>query len=138
MYPEKVLSLRPHHALCLLLFCAVGHSERYASKMRQLIGAMEQGKIQTIRMIEELDEICGYCPHNQGGFCEKADEVSVSDAKILALCGMTVGESLSWIELRQRLISHIVSQSVLADVCAGCVYLKRCAGQGTKREFAIG
>jgi len=133
----RELALRPHHALCLLLFCPAGHSIRYANKMRQLVLSLEQREIQNVRMIKELDEICGYCPHNKKGLCEKADEVLQSDAKILALCGMISGESISWMELRRRLLEDIVTKNTLACVCKGCVYLKRCEDKAAKKEFAI-
>jgi len=130
MRAEQILALRPHHALCLLLFCAEGHSARYAGKMRALIGQIERGEITGIRMIAALDEICGYCPHNENGLCAKEDEVLRSDARILALCGLTVGESISWAELKQRLVETIITQNALAHVCDGCTYLKRCEGKG--------
>ena len=129
----RELSLRPHHALCLLLFSPEGHSERYANKMQQLLAAIAQGEIKCIRMIEELDEICGYCPHNQNGRCEKADEVEDSDAKILRILGMEVNESISWIELTRRLRDDIVAENALPCVCKGCVYLSRCVGKGREQ-----
>ena len=133
----RVLSLRPHHALCLLLFHPKGHSVRYANKMRQLIDTITQEKIQTVRMTAELDEICGHCPYNKQGHCEKSDEVSRSDAEILARCGLTVGESISWVSLRRRLLENIVAPNALSCVCAGCVYIERCKHTATAQAFAV-
>ncbi|MCL2841902.1 MAG: DUF1284 domain-containing protein [Oscillospiraceae bacterium] len=129
MRPKQVLALRPHHALCLLLFCPDGHSVRYAEKMRQLIRRIEQEEGSHIRMIPTPDEICGYCPYYDQGLCQKEDEVFCSDVNVLARCGLRFGDVVPWAELRRGLIAHIVEAGVIDEVCRGCMYLVRCRGR---------
>lgn len=129
MNGEQVLALRPHHGLCLLLFCADGHSVRYANKMRQLIGRIERGEVTHIRLISTLDEICGHCPHNQNGVCQKEEEVFPSDVGILEHCGLQFGDVVAWTELRRKLRACVVEAGVLGQVCRGCMYLVRCEGE---------
>ena len=131
------LGLRPHHALCLLLFSPLGHSKPYAGIMYELIEKIKGDMQQEIILHTNPDVICGYCPHNANSVCAKAREVDKSDSSILAYCSVNVGERISWEILRQKLIDTIIGAGNLQKACEGCQFLSRCHTVSCKGTFTI-
>jgi len=130
-----LISSKPHHALCIILFSEEGHSSPYISIMREHIEQLRNDPETEVILCSDLDAICGFCPHNDNSICEKANEVDVSDSTILSYCGLTFGSRLSWDDLRRKLIDNIVSKDLLKDACKGCVYLPRCEKMTTRPLF---
>jgi len=122
----KKLNLRPHHGLCVLLFSEEEHSEPYIAAMNKIITELDENPQTEIVLQPSLDIICGSCRHNLNSWCEKSDEVNISDDKILECCGLEYQTVLPWSEFRQKLIENIISKDLLRNVCAGCMYVDYC------------
>ena len=118
--------LRPHHGLCILLFSEEGHSAGYAAIMRKYISKLSENLQTEVILCAELDGICGICRHNNNSACEMAPGTEVSDERILEYCGLKFGGSLTWEELRKKLVDDIVAKGRLHNACEGCSYLSRC------------
>ena len=121
--------MRPHHALCIILFLEEGHSVAYAAVMQEYIAFLNDNPETQLELTTELDGICLFCPFSHDEECEKADEVDVSDRKILRHVSMEFGETVGWVTLRERLIDEIIQKERLSEVCAGCKFLPRCDRQ---------
>jgi len=120
------LHLRPHHGLCVILFDESGHSAPYISIMRKIIEILRRNPKTEVVLRRELDVICGNCSHNTDSVCGKADEVVLSDDRILSYCGLEFGNEICWDDFRQTLIDKIISKDSLPAACEGCDYLNRC------------
>ncbi|MCL2213529.1 MAG: DUF1284 domain-containing protein [Oscillospiraceae bacterium] len=120
------MKLKPHHALCILLFSPEGHSEAYADAMRRKIQVLDENPQTAITLTAQLDEICGFCLYNNGGECEKAEETEPSDDRVLAWCGLEYGMTTPWSDLRERLDREILAKNRLHTACEGCMYVARC------------
>ena len=126
--------LKPHHALCIILFKKTGHSAPYASIMQEHIKLLKECPESEIVLSSDFDTICGYCPYNNDLICMKADEVEPSDKKILTYCGLDLEGQVKWDYLRQSLIDNILDKNLLRDVCKGCTYLDRCDQTNKERQ----
>jgi hypothetical protein len=126
MMNETELFIRPHHALCILLFTPGGHSTPYTEAMYQIIDHLKSNPGQTIHLSSNLDSICGHCPYNQSGSCRKSDEVTISDQRILALCGLNTEKPVRWDSLQEKLTDTIFAKGKIKQVCKGCTYLSAC------------
>lgn len=120
------IHLKPHHAICIILFSESGHSAPYASIMREHISMLSSHPKAEVVLSSVFDAICDYCPHNNNLVCEKSDEVEISDGKILSYCGLKFGDRLSWENFHQIIIDNILDKDLLRDSCKGCTYLSRC------------
>lgn len=118
--------LKPHHALCIILFSESGHSTPYVSIMREHIGTLSEYPKTEVVLTSDFDAICGHCPHKNNLVCDKSDEVDLSDEKILSYCGIKFGRRYAWDDLRRKMMENILCKSLLGDVCKGCMYLPRC------------
>ena len=127
------LKLKPHHALCLLLFDPQGHSEPYSKIMHSLIDVLDSGQTHEIALLpgSELDIICEYCPHNDSGICEKSDEVRATGRKVLRLCGLNYGDIIAWESLRAEIIDKVITAGKISEVCEGCFYAVQCEAVGS-------
>jgi len=120
------LSIRPHHAMCIILFSEIGHSAPYISIMREHIATLSSNPQTIVTLCSELDTICRFCPHNNNHICGKSDEVDISDRKILSYCGLEFGHQSTWENLQQNFVENILNMGLLCDACKGCMYLPRC------------
>ena len=134
------MKLKPHHALCIILFSSKGHSQGYADAMRGKIAHLQANSHTEITLSTQLDDICGYCLHNNKGMCEKAEETDPSDDKILAWCGLEYGSKVQWSDLRERIVSEIIAKGRLRIACEGCMFVDRCectVGNCNKKGLAL-
>jgi len=127
-FSEK-LHLRPHHALCVVLFNPKGHSQPYIEIMEKLTEHLESNPKKKIVLSDTLDITCNYCPHNDFGVCQKADETAEIVKNILELCGLNIGGEIIWENLRERVIDNIIAVNLLDKTCNSCSYLAQCIEQ---------
>ena len=81
-----VISLRPHHGLCLQFFEGKGYSDGFTAHMGQVKAFLEAGA--RITVTEADDEICSRCPNRKGHGCISDEKVRSYDRKVLEICGL--------------------------------------------------
>lgn len=120
MSNKEPVSLRPHHGLCLGFFEGYGYSDGFSQSMAVVLGGLKpETKVQLAR---GLDCICANCP-NQNTGCPNA---AVYDARVLELCGLQSGETLTWAAFRRRVSECILAPGRLREVCGNCKWFSIC------------
>jgi len=132
-----MMKLRPHHALCLLVFDPHNHSEPYIEIMYSVIDKLNSKPEQKIMLSSGLDIICNYCPHNDkntknGGICKKEEKVRAITQNILALVGVNIGETITWETLRSKMVDNIIANGRFGEACGGCSYFEQCKAVSLK------
>lgn len=85
---ERKLTLRGHHLLCVHGFQGMGYSPVFVKLMESIVDDIRNPeKDFLIRVVANLDDACGACPHNGGSICiagEGSDEhVKTMDEKVI-------------------------------------------------------
>ncbi|MCI1982634.1 MAG: DUF1284 domain-containing protein [Oscillospiraceae bacterium] len=94
--------------------------------MNEVIHQLKTNPGQEIQLSSNRDAICRHCPYNQSGSCQKSDEVTASDQRILALCKLNMEEPVKWDSLREKLTDTILTKGKIKQVCEGCAYVPTC------------
>lgn len=74
----------------------------------------------------DTDLICGHCPNNNGNCCTSEEKVLRYDKKVLELCGIAEGISLSWEDYRRLLREKIIGAGIIRGVCGDCQWAEYC------------
>ena len=120
-----MLTLRPHHALCIQKFTGHGYDETFTAHMTTLVQTLARAPETPVFLTRGCDVLCACCPHNRDG-CASPDTVEVLDSRVMALCGLSCGETLRWDRLAALVRDRILSAGRLAAVCADCQWLALC------------
>lgn len=120
----RILRLRPHHGLCLQFFEGRGYSEGFAAHMGKVKNILSKGG--RVLIVDSADEICGRCPNLQDGACISDGKVYMYDQRVLELCELTYGETLSFRELSGRVMQKIILASGRKTVCPDCQWREIC------------
>jgi hypothetical protein len=130
-----MMSLRPHHALCLLCFVPKNYSASYLEIMQRTIAELSADPQKEIAVSGELDTICGSCPHNDSGTCLKAENVREITAGVLRHSGISYGEVMTWETLRRKIIDGVLAGGAddkFRETCGNCSYYEQCRGAAEK------
>lgn len=123
MSDKDVISLRPHHGLCLGFFEGRGYSDGFSRSMAALLEGLDGDS--AVRLAEGHDSICISCP-NQAEVCPNA---AIYDRRVLQLCKLTAGERLTWSDFQKRLRKRVLEPGRLAEVCGSCEWFYICGNK---------
>ena len=122
--------LRPHHGMCMAYFIGHGYSDGFSAHMGDLIERLAPETM--IRLTVGTDAVCTACPNNCSGVCEQAELVADYDGKVLALCGLTEGQSLQFGQFTSLVQSRIIDAGLRRSVCGGCQWNSICESQRSR------
>ena len=130
------LPLRPHHGMCMAYFVGHGYSDAFSARMASLLEELTPSS--PIRLTVGVDAVCGPCPNNQGGMCDRPDLVAVYDRSVLTLTGLRDGGLISFGAFTQLVEERILSPGLRPSICGGCQWNGICASQPSRwaRETA--
>lgn len=121
---EKVLSLRPHHGLCMAYFVGEGYSSGFKKHMAEVLQAVQPET--PVRLAAGVDEICSACPHNCGGVCE-SPTVDSHDRAVLQACGLKKDQQLPFGEFTSLVQEKIIAKGLREEICGDCQWSRICA-----------
>lgn len=121
---EKVLSLRPHHGLCMAYFVGEGYSSGFKKHMAEVLQAVQPET--PVRLAAGVDEICSACPHNCGGVCE-SPTVDSHDRAVLQACGLPKDQQLPFGEFTSLVQEKIIAKGLREEICGDCQWSSICA-----------
>lgn len=127
------LTLRPHHALCLLFFEGKGYSQAFVENMWAVVGDPNQ----VVQITSGCDTLCQACPHNQYGVCDDEAKVTAFDQRVLAHIGSLkdAEEPIALTDLCQKVHDAILQRGLLAEVCGECEWAALCQGKWQRGDF---
>lgn len=121
----KMFEIRPHHGLCAEFFAGKGYSKEFTENMTAVLKTLDKNN-PTVVPKANADLICGRCPNNAGGRCASGEKVMRYDKKVLEICGIAEGTSLTWDEYRKLLREKIIGAGKLKEVCGDCQWADIC------------
>ena len=115
------VELRGHHLICLHFFKGEVLGQKFAEKMKEILTKLERN---SVKVIEEADELCHVCPMFKNGKCEYEEEVKEMDNKALELLNLKVGDIAMWKEIKEKV--SLILQKWKEMYCSTCEYRKYC------------
>ena len=126
----SALPLRPHHGMCMAYFVGHGYSGGFTAHMGALLASL--GPESPVRLVVGTDAVCGACPNNLDGLCDKPELVASYDRAVLSLCGLGEGDELPFGQFTALVEEHILSQGRRASICGDCQWNALCASQKSR------
>ena len=127
-----MLKIRAHHLLCTENFVGEGYSDDFSKNMAKVIGQLKENP--KVKLLADLDDICGPCPENLGTRCENDDLVKSYDKKVLEVLNLSEGEIYSWADIRKLACDIIFAKNRREDICGECQWNELCKEVEAKRR----
>lgn len=124
------LPLRPHHGMCMAYFIGLGYSDGFSAHMARLLAELAPDS--PVRLTVGTDAVCGPCPNNRGGVCDKPELVAGWDRAVLDLCGLAEGQVLSFGAFTRRVQEDILAPGLRPGICGGCQWNDICASHPSR------
>ena len=129
---NEPLPLRPHHGMCMAYFVGHGYSDSFSAHMAALLEELTPEA--PVRLTSATDAVCGPCPNNSGGLCNKPELVAAYDRSVLALCGLGEGYILSFGSFTRLVQERILDAGLRPAICGGCQWNSICSAQPSRWE----
>lgn len=124
-----ILTLRPHHAMCLLNFRGNGYSAGFVENMNSILASLTDKTMVTLQ--KQADCVCAACRNrvpvtaeNPVG-CAFLDKVARYDDGLLNALGLMNGSTLQWHELKE-LVRTKVFPNEIRHICSDCEWFYIC------------
>ncbi|MBS6534273.1 DUF1284 domain-containing protein [Peptoniphilus harei] len=127
-----MLKIRAHHLLCTENFVGEGYSDDFSKNMAKVIGQLKENP--KVKLLADLDDICGPCPENLGTKCESDDLVKSYDKKVLEVLNLSEGEIYSWADIRKLACDIIFVKNRREEICGECQWNELCKEVEAKRR----
>lgn len=127
-----MLKIRAHHLLCTENFVGEGYSNDFSKNMAKVIGQLKENP--KVKLLADLDDICGPCPENLGTRCENDDLVKSYDKKVLEVLNLSEGEIYSWDDIRKLACDIIFARNRREEICGECQWNELCKEVEAKRR----
>lgn len=111
-------------------FAGHGYSGGFTAHLARLLDELTPET--AICLTVGTDRVCGPCPNNCGGQCEKPELVARWDRQVLALCGLGEGYILSFGAFTGLVEDRILEPGLRSGICGGCQWNGICASQPSR------
>ncbi len=123
-----VRRLRPHHGVCIQFFQGKGYDAAFVQHMQTVIGYLDENDPE-LKLLPGCDTICAHCPHDQGGICQKAQQVRDYDMQVLRHCRLDSGCTVRWSDFSSRIRRDILDAGKRSEICKDCMWNSICEVQ---------
>ncbi|MCI7638848.1 MAG: DUF1284 domain-containing protein [Clostridiales bacterium] len=118
----KTYKIRAHHGMCLTFFQGKGYSGDFVENMGAMKKILEQNPL--IRLVEGYDDVCAACPNKLTETC--AEKASRYDREVLRRCGLSVGDTMPYLDFSKNVIETILRPSLRGSICGDCQWSGLC------------
>lgn len=118
--------------MCMAYFVGYGYSDNFSAHMAALLEELTPET--PIRLTISTDAVCGPCPNNSGGLCNKSELVAAYDRSVLTLCGLGDGYILSFGCFTRLVQERILSPGLRPAICGSCQWNDICAAHPSRWE----
>ena len=122
---DMIITLQPHHAVCLRLYEGSGYSDEFCREMAAIKKRLEDGAA-CVFADSAADDVCRCCPHNRAGKCDERDKVAAINHNLAAYTALTYGRRYNWRQVVNMTQGVLNNSEKLAEICAGCEWLSLC------------
>ena len=120
------MNLRPHHLLCIQKFTGHGYDDSFTEHMTGIVSTLRLDPETPVTVTEGCDILCGMCPYNKNGVCESLEKVDFMDRSVLAVCGLSYGECVTWQKLAFEARTKIFETEAFQATCSACQWYELC------------
>ena len=113
-------------------FVGYGYSDGFSAHMAKLLEELTADS--PVRLTVGTDAVCGPCPNNAGGLCDKPELVAGYDRAVLRLCGLEEGQSISFGDFTSRVQEKILAPGLRPDICGNCQRNDICTSHPSRWE----
>ncbi|MBD5162029.1 MAG: DUF1284 domain-containing protein [Oscillibacter sp.] len=124
------LPLRPHHGMCMAYFVGHGYSGGFTAHMARLLETLTPET--PVRLTVDTDAVCGPCPNNRGGLCDKPELVAGWDREVLRLCGLEENQILPFGAFTALVQERILAPGLRSGICGSCQWNEICAAHPSR------
>ena len=111
-------------------FIGHGYSGGFSAHMAQLLEELTVDS--PVCLTVGTDVVCGPCPNNTGGLCDKPELVAGYDRAVLELCGLEEDQILSFGAFTSRVQEKILSPGLRPGICGNCQWNDICASHPSR------
>lgn len=111
-------------------FVGHGYSDSFTAHMAQLLEELTPNS--PVRLTVGTDAVCGPCPNNGNGLCDKPELVAAWDREVLRLCGLGEGYILPFGSFTQLVEDNILELGLRPGICGGCQWSSICASHPSR------
>lgn len=121
---QDIISLRPHHALCIQFFEGKGYSPEFVKNMATVIEHLKQDT--KIMLTVGTDRICDSCPNRKEEQCNQDAKVIRYDKAVLSVCQLNEEQEYHWQEIDSKVNTLIIQPDMLHNICGDCSWFTIC------------
>lgn len=113
-----MLTLRPHHLLCIQSYIGHGYSKEFVENMNRIVFQLNEDT--SIKLVKTTDDICKACPNNLGnGKCQYETRVCKFDSGVLTAFNFKDNYVYSYKFLLDTLKGKLTHEN-FKDICGDC------------------
>ena len=129
---NKIITLRPHHLMCITFFKGNGYSDDFINNMSAIISRLNNGDTQII-LTNAGDDICSHCPKYSNDICSDEFKSKKYDDKVLSLLGLD-DYYLDPHPIPYSILGHLTEKFILSKghrkkICGDCEWSSICKHQ---------
>lgn len=111
-------------------FTGYGYSDEFSANMAGLLARLRPDS--PVGLVVGTDEVCGACPNNSGGICNKPEQVAGYDRAVLAACGLAEGTVLPFGQFTALVQKRILETGRRTQICGNCQWNGICTSQTSR------
>lgn len=111
-------------------FIGRGYSDSFTVHMARLLEELTPDS--PVCLTVGTDAVCGPCPNNCAGLCDKSELVAAWDREVLALCGLSGEDTLSFGDFTRLVEERIPEPGLRSGICGRCQWNDICASHPSR------
>lgn len=111
-------------------FIGEGYSDAFSVHMADLLAELRDDT--SVLLTVGTDAVCGPCPNNQNGLCDKPELVAEYDWAVLRACGLTEGDVLPFGKFTALVQEKVLGAGLRDGICGDCQWNEICAVQKSR------
>lgn len=120
-----VVSLRPHHFLCLQGYKGFNYSAHQVNSWNRITKLLKDNPDTDVLTVSGSDDLCAKCPALMGtkSRCIEKNVKSLDD-KVKDLLGLVIGKIYKYSDVVKDLNAKMTKE-IHSQLCSGCMWWKR-------------
>ena len=124
---DNPITIRGHTLLCLQGFRGEGYDKVFVDRLTEIHKALSGDPDLPVKVVQEPDALCGYCPNLQGDRCQlkgpdSEKEMKAQDADVMRRLEIGMGGIIPWKEILDRIGTRLRGNDLNA-ICGHCRWL---------------
>ncbi len=121
------IRIRAHHLLCIQGFQGYGYTKEFVVHMGMVVSFLKSNPYFNLKIIDNTDELCSKCPHNDDGKCVKGseDELDKIDRQIIESASLDI-KHIYTVQDAFNTINKNLDREHIVNICSDCSWKNIC------------